>query len=146
MPLALLACACGSKPAPNSPGAGGAKQEIAALLDELQAAAARADESDYFAKMAPEAIFIGTDPGERWDIEAFRQYASPRFAKGKSWTMKATKGSAKALLPPVFAGTLLAPGQPLDARKPFITLPDATAPARSRNPRHGRLAAFPAKK
>ncbi|HUB09388.1 MAG TPA: nuclear transport factor 2 family protein [Myxococcales bacterium] len=60
--------------------------EIGRVLDDLHAAAAAADEARYFAHFAPDAVFLGTDPGERWTIEAFRAYAHPRFAAGKGWT------------------------------------------------------------
>jgi ketosteroid isomerase-like protein len=86
----LAACGPSTTPAPASPG-GAAKEDIGALLDGWHEAAARAEEAAYFAYFAPDAVFIGTDPGERWDLEAFRKYAAPRFAKGKAWTMKATR-------------------------------------------------------
>lgn len=59
-----------------------------AVLDDWHAAAAQADEARYFGHFAPEAVFLGTDAGERWDIESFRAYAHPHFAKGKGWTLK----------------------------------------------------------
>jgi hypothetical protein len=64
---------------------------IGRVLDDWHDAAARADEARYFAHFAPGGVFLGTDASERWDVEAFRKYAHPHFAKGKAWTMRATK-------------------------------------------------------
>lgn len=55
-----------------------------------------------------------------------------------------TNGSAEALLNPAFAGTLFGPGQPLDARRHFIVLPDAIGTGRSSKPSDGLRTAFPA--
>jgi len=91
LPALLALGACGPTPAPSSPSAGDARQQISAMLDDWHEAAARSDESAYFAHFTPDAVFLGTDPAERWDLEAFRKYASPRFARGKGWTMKARR-------------------------------------------------------
>lgn len=58
---------------------------VAAVLDAFHAAAARADEEAYFALLAPNAVFLGTDATERWDKSAFRAFAHPYFAAGKGW-------------------------------------------------------------
>lgn len=62
---------------------------IAAVMDDWHAAAARADGARYFGHFAPGGIFMGTDDGERWSVEAFRAYAEPYFAKGQGWTYRA---------------------------------------------------------
>lgn len=62
------------------------EQDIAAVLDALHAAAARADGPAYFALYTPDATYLGTDAGERWSLEAFKGYAMPYFAKGQGWT------------------------------------------------------------
>ncbi|HEX3531200.1 MAG TPA: nuclear transport factor 2 family protein [Thermoanaerobaculia bacterium] len=59
---------------------------IASVVDAFHSAASRADEEAYFALLAPNAVFIGTDATERWDKEAFRAFAHPYFSKGKGWT------------------------------------------------------------
>lgn len=59
---------------------------VAAVLDAFHGAAARADEKAYFALLAPNAVFLGTDATERWDKTAFRAFARPYFAAGKAWT------------------------------------------------------------
>jgi ketosteroid isomerase-like protein len=58
------------------------------VLDGFHDAAARADETAYFELLAPNAVFFGTDAGERWDKEQFRAFAHPYFAKGQGWTFK----------------------------------------------------------
>ena len=63
-----------------------AQPAIGQALDDFHRAAAAADEARYFAHFAPGAVFLGTDPGERWTVEAFRVYAHPHFATGKGWT------------------------------------------------------------
>jgi len=54
-----------------------------------------------------------------------------------------TAGSARSLLTPAFAGALFGAGQPLDAARHFIILPDALGAGRSAKPSDGMRAAFP---
>ena len=61
------------------------RSRIEQVLDTLHAAAASADESTYFAQFAPDAVFLGTDPAERWTLEAFKAYAHPHFESGRGW-------------------------------------------------------------
>ncbi len=86
---------------------GKAEREVLDLLDQLHAAAAKADGSAYFALYAPEAVFIGTDAGERWTLEQFHAYTDPLFAKGKGW-MYTPRASARnvSLVPPEKGGEL----------------------------------------
>ncbi len=65
------------------------RTSIAETLDGFHAAAARADEAGYFAHFAPNGVFLGTDPTERWPVEEFRAWAKPHFASGKGWTYHA---------------------------------------------------------
>ena len=60
---------------------------VAAVIDDWHQAASAPDEERYFAHFAPEAVFIGTDSWERWDLKAFREYSHERFAAGKGWTL-----------------------------------------------------------
>lgn len=62
------------------------RTKVNLLLDDWHDAAADADETRYFAAVAPEFVFLGTDATERWTLEAFRQFAHPYFEKGKAWT------------------------------------------------------------
>ena len=68
-----------------------AQSSIAETLDSFHAAAARADEASYFAHFAPDGVFLGTDPTERWTLEEFRAWAKPHFASGKGWTYHAVE-------------------------------------------------------
>jgi homoserine O-acetyltransferase/O-succinyltransferase len=54
-----------------------------------------------------------------------------------------TTGSAASMLTPVFAGELFGPGQPLDATRHFIIIPDALGAGQSAKPSDGLRAAFP---
>lgn len=54
-----------------------------------------------------------------------------------------TGGSAKSMLAPAFAGELFGPGQPLDATKHFIVIPDAIGHGTSSKPSDGLRAKFP---
>ena len=40
-----------------------------------------ADESRYFGYFAPNGIFMGTDPTERWTVTEFRAWAKPQFQR-----------------------------------------------------------------
>jgi homoserine O-acetyltransferase len=54
-----------------------------------------------------------------------------------------TAGSASSMLTPAFAGELFGAGQPLDASRYFIILPDALGAGRSAKPSDGLRARFP---
>ncbi len=54
-----------------------------------------------------------------------------------------TTGSGTGMLGPAFGGELFGPGQPLDASRYFIILPDAIGTGRSTKPSDGLRAAFP---
>ena len=55
-----------------------------------------------------------------------------------------TAGSGTGMLTPGFAGVLFGPGQPLDAAKYFIILPDTIGTGKSSKPSDGLRAKFPA--
>ena len=59
---------------------------IHSQLDRLHQMASKANFDDYFALYAPDAVFIGTDAGERWTIDEFKAYAKPHFSAGRGWT------------------------------------------------------------
>lgn len=54
-----------------------------------------------------------------------------------------TAGSAQSMLTPGFAGELFGAGQPLDATKYFVILPDALGAGKSAKPSDGLKAEFP---
>jgi homoserine O-acetyltransferase len=54
-----------------------------------------------------------------------------------------TGGSATSMLTPAFAGELFGPGQPLDASKYYIIIPDSIGHGKSSKPSDGMKTAFP---
>jgi ketosteroid isomerase-like protein len=64
---------------------------VAAVLDSLHDAASKADYDRYFGLYSKDAIFLGTDATERWDLAQFKAYTGPIFAKGRGWTYAATR-------------------------------------------------------
>lgn len=67
-----------------------AEAQVAAVLDQLDAASKAADAEAYFALYTPDARFVGTDAGEHWDIGELRAYATPFFNRGNGWSYPAT--------------------------------------------------------
>lgn len=65
------------------------KQQINTTLDAWHKAAAEVNFKAYFGAMTDDAIYIGTDPTENWDMKAFQAFAKPYFDKGKTWNFKA---------------------------------------------------------
>jgi len=54
-------------------------------------AAATADFNAYFNLMTSDAVFIGTDAAENWQVQEFKAYAKPHFDNGKAWNFKAVE-------------------------------------------------------
>jgi hypothetical protein len=65
--------------------------EVAAVLDQLNAASSAADGEAYFALFTPDARFVGTDATEHWTIPEFRTYAAASFGRGRGWSYPATE-------------------------------------------------------
>lgn len=63
------------------------KADISSVLDQLHANAGSASWDAYFTLYTDDAIFLGTDAGERWDIPTFRSYAS----KTSGWVYHMTE-------------------------------------------------------
>jgi hypothetical protein len=61
---------------------------VESTLDQLHRSASKADGATYFKLFTDDAIYIGTDAGERWTLAQFRDFAMPYFSKGKGWTYK----------------------------------------------------------
>jgi hypothetical protein len=64
------------------------KQQIKTTLDAWHKAAAEANFKAYFGTMTEDAIYIGTDATENWDLKAFKAFAKPYFDRGKAWNFK----------------------------------------------------------
>ena len=80
-----------ARPCPAPASGGAVDAEVARTLDDWHDAAAKPDEERYFGHFAEGGVFLGTDMTERWTVPDFRKYAHPHFAKGKAWTMRATR-------------------------------------------------------
>ena len=59
---------------------------IDALLDGLHEDAHKGNFEAYFDRYSLDAVFLGTDKTERWNIQEFKSYAKPAFADGHGWT------------------------------------------------------------
>lgn len=81
--LFILSSAC--KEAPKQISTDDIKN-IDTLIDGWHKAAANANFHDYFNRMSADAIFIGTDPTENWQLDAFKSFCKPYFEKGKAWS------------------------------------------------------------
>lgn len=68
-----------------------AKDKIQEVLENWHKAAAEANFDQYFALMAEDGIFIGTDASENWQNEEFREFAKPYFDNGKAWNFTTLK-------------------------------------------------------
>lgn len=84
----FTACNCNEKPVE--------KIDISAettlinnVLDTWHLKAAEANFEAYFEAMGSESVFIGTDAGEVWNVQQFKDFSKPYFDKGKAWSFKA---------------------------------------------------------
>lgn len=59
---------------------------VTILLDMWHRAAARGDFDAYFSRMTDDAVFLGTDPDERWTRAEFEAFARPYFNGVEAWT------------------------------------------------------------
>ena len=64
-----------------------AKSEIENTISTWHQAAASADEETYFSLMTKDAVFIGTDPGERWTRDELKAWSADRFDSESAWTL-----------------------------------------------------------
>lgn len=67
------------------------KDNIAAMLDSFNIAAANAQYERYFNFYTEDATFNGTDATENWDKAAFKTWAKPFFEKKRTWNFTAIK-------------------------------------------------------
>ena len=68
-----------------------AKQAIGQMIDDWHLAAAEADYDGYFSRMTNDAVFIGTDATENWQLMEFKEFSKPYFDRGKAWSFKAAE-------------------------------------------------------
>ncbi|RMB59132.1 hypothetical protein EAX61_08710 [Dokdonia sinensis] len=62
------------------------KKSIDTSLEAWHKAAAGADFDAYFGLMTEDAVFLGTDATENWQIQEFKAFSKPYFDKGKAWS------------------------------------------------------------
>lgn len=66
------------------------RKEADRVLDDWHGAAAAADRKRYLSHFALDAVFLGTDAAERWDLAAFTAYVDVHFPRG-GWTFTPLK-------------------------------------------------------
>ena len=75
--------------APTSPTESELREEANRVVDDWHLAASGADRDRYLGHFAPDAVFLGTDPDERWDISSFTAYVDTYFAPPyQGWTFE----------------------------------------------------------
>ncbi len=62
------------------------REAVGNVLDALHTNASNADFDSYFGLYDDNAVFIGTDASEVWNLTTFMAYAKPHFDKGSGWT------------------------------------------------------------
>jgi len=68
-----------------------AHEQVNKTLDQFHQAAAKADFDSYFALIANDGIFMGTDAKERWTKQEFKAFVKPYFTQGRGWLYRPTK-------------------------------------------------------
>lgn len=72
---------------------GAERRAVSARLDAFHDAAAKANLPAYTACFAPDMIFMGTDPKERWNTSEFTAYAKHHFDQGQGWVYTLVPGT-----------------------------------------------------
>lgn len=67
------------------------KPEINKILDNWHKAAAEGNFNGYFGAFTKDAIYIGTEAAENWNMGQFKAFSKPYFDKGKAWDFKAVE-------------------------------------------------------
>ena len=62
--------------------------ELNTFMDQWHHAAAKADEDIFFNSLDSNAVYLGTDPSERWLKHEFETWAMPYFKRDTAWTFK----------------------------------------------------------
>lgn len=63
--------------------------EVDVFLNNWHQAAANRDYKLYFALMADESVYIGTDATENWNKKDFMTWSKPYFDRGQAWDFTA---------------------------------------------------------
>ncbi len=85
----VLTASCAPAAAPDVSSSDLARERSAvdSVLTDLHQAASEGAWDRYFALYAPDAVFFGTDATERWNLAAFKGYATPT----NGWTYVKTE-------------------------------------------------------
>lgn len=62
------------------------KEQINTTIDSWHKAAEKADFDAYFELMSKDAVFVGSDASEVWNVKEFKVFSKPYFDSGKAWT------------------------------------------------------------
>ena len=62
-----------------------------AALDSLHEAGAAANQVEFIAMLAPEAVFLGVDGSARLQGQSLRDYVSESFASGNAWDYRSSE-------------------------------------------------------
>ncbi len=65
------------------------KQQIHVVLNKWHQSATDADFNTYFNYMTKDAVFIGTDATENWQLKDFKKFSKPYFNASKAWSFRA---------------------------------------------------------
>jgi ketosteroid isomerase-like protein len=60
-------------------------QKIDKVLNKYHQTAAKGQLEAYFDLFTDDAVLMGTDGSERWNVEEFKAYVTPFFSKGIGW-------------------------------------------------------------
>jgi hypothetical protein len=85
MKLFLIAIAIAAAP---SGVIAGAEAEVDTVMNRWHRAAATADEAVFFGSMTDGAIYLGTDPGERWTKQQFMEWSKEHFDRESAWAFR----------------------------------------------------------
>jgi beta-lactamase class D len=79
--------------APDTVNDVGLRKSLEKQIAEWHKFAAAANLDAYIGMMSNNAVFIGTDPSEKWTREKFRTFCAPYFAKKRTWDFRAAERS-----------------------------------------------------
>lgn len=74
------------------------RRGVTATLDAMHAAAAKADYNAYTICFAPDLVFLGTDPKERWNNAEFAKFVKHYFDQGQGWEYKVVSESRNIVI------------------------------------------------
>lgn len=75
------------------------QQEISTMIDSWHRAAAEADIGTYFGHLSEESRFLGTDPTEDWDKQAFYKAVKGAFQDAPAWNFTSSDRHIKWIVP-----------------------------------------------